>query len=131
MSRSFFLVATFLTECLIYQQTFKVIFGDDMIGFVIGDSDMITGFRLVGIEGTEASTIDEARQAFHDSLSRNDIGVIIISEAFFSDTSLREEVDKVRQERVTPLIVEIPGSKGMVDKMQLSEMISKILGIKI
>jgi vacuolar-type H+-ATPase subunit F/Vma7 len=57
--------------------------------------------------------------------------VIIISEAFFSDTSLREEVDKVRQERVTPLIVEIPGSKGMADKMQLSEMISKILGIKI
>jgi vacuolar-type H+-ATPase subunit F/Vma7 len=102
-----------------------------MIGFVIGDSDMITGFRLVGIEGTEASTIDEAKQAFHDSLSRNDIGVIIISEAFFSDTSLRAEVDKVRQERVTPLIVEIPGSKGMADKIQLSEMISKILGIKI
>ena len=131
MSRSFFLVATFLSECLIYQQTFKVIFGDGMIGFVIGDSDMITGFRLVGIEGIEASTIDEARQAFHTSLSRNDIGVIIISEAFFSDTSLREEVDKVRQERVTPLIVEIPGSKGVADKMQLSEMISKILGIKI
>jgi vacuolar-type H+-ATPase subunit F/Vma7 len=131
MSRSFFLVATFLTECLIYQQTFKVIFGDGMIGFVIGDSDMITGFRLVGIEGIEASTIDEARQAFHKSLSLSDIGVIIISEAFFSDTSLREEVDKVRQERVTPLIVEIPGSKGMADKMQLSEMISKILGIKI
>jgi vacuolar-type H+-ATPase subunit F/Vma7 len=131
MSRSFFLVATFLTECLIYQQTFKVIFGDGMIGFIIGDSDMITGFRLVGIEGIEASTIDEARQAFHKSLSLSDIGVIIISEAFFSDTSLREEVDKVRQERVTPLIVEIPGSKGMADKMQLSEMISKILGIKI
>ena len=131
MSMSFFLVATFLTECLIYQQTFKVILGDGMIGFVIGDSDMITGFRLVGIEGIEASTIDEARQAFHKSLSRSDIGVIIISEAFFSDTSLREEVDKVRQERVTPLILEIPGSKGMADKMQLSEMISKILGIKI
>jgi len=102
-----------------------------MIGFVIGDSDMITGFRLVGIEGIEASTIDEARQAFHRSLSLSDIGVIIISEAFFSDTSLREEVDKVRRERVTPLIVEIPGSKGMADKMQLSERISKILGIKI
>jgi len=131
MSRSFFLVATFLTECLIYQQTFKVIFGDGMIGFVIGDSDMITGFRLVGIEGIEASTIDEARQAFHKSLSRNDIGVIIISEAFFLDASLREEVDKVRQDRVTPLIVEIPGSKAIANKMQLSEMISKILGIKI
>jgi vacuolar-type H+-ATPase subunit F/Vma7 len=102
-----------------------------MIGFVIGDSDMITGFRLVGIEGIEASTSDEAREAFRRSLSRSDIGVIIISEAFSSDTFLREEVDKVRQERVTPLIVEIPGSRGISNKMQLSEMISKILGIKI
>ncbi len=102
-----------------------------MIGFVIGDSDMITGFKLVGIEGSEVSTIEEARQAFHKSLLRNEIGIIIISGAFFSDTSLREEVDKVRRERVTPLIVEIPGSRGMADKTQLSEMISKILGIKI
>jgi vacuolar-type H+-ATPase subunit F/Vma7 len=102
-----------------------------MIGFVIGDSDMITGFRLVGIEGIEASTTDEVLQAFHRTLSRSDIGMIIISEALFSGTSLREEVDKVRQERVTPLIVEIPGSKGSSNKMQLSEMISKILGIKM
>ena len=82
-----------------------------MIGYVIGDSDMITGFRLVGVEGIEVSTIDEARQALHKALSRSDIGVIIISEAFFTDPSMREEVDKIRQERVTPLIVEIPGSK--------------------
>ena len=102
-----------------------------MIGYVIGDSDMITGFRLVGIEGTEASTIDEARIALHKILTRNDIGVIIISEIFFSEPSMREEVDKIRQGRVTPLIVEIPGSKGPANKMQLSDMISKILGIKI
>jgi vacuolar-type H+-ATPase subunit F/Vma7 len=58
-----------------------------MIGFVIGDSDMITGFKLVGIEGSEVTTIEEARQAFYRSLLRNDIGIIIISGAFFSDTS--------------------------------------------
>ena len=44
---------------------------------------------------------------------------------------MREEVDKIRQERVTPLIVEIPGSKGSANKMQLSDIISKILGIKM
>jgi vacuolar-type H+-ATPase subunit F/Vma7 len=131
MSRSFFLVATFLTGCLIYQQTFKVIFGDGMIGFVIGDSDMITGFRLVGVDGVEAFTTDEAHQALNKALTRSDVGVIIISEAFFNDPSLRVQVDKIRQEHVTPLIVEIPGSKGSTNKMQLSEMISKILGIKI
>ena len=102
-----------------------------MIGFVIGDSDMITGFRLVGVEGVEVSTSDEARQALLRALPRSDIGVIIISEAFSNDPSIREEVDKLRQERVTPLIVEIPGSKGPANKIQLSEIVSKILGIKM
>jgi vacuolar-type H+-ATPase subunit F/Vma7 len=131
MSRSFFLVATFLTECLITHQTFKVIFGDGMIGYVIGDSDMITGFKLVGVEGTEASSVDEAKQALHKALTRTDIGVIIISDAFFTDPSMQQEVDKIRQDRVTPMVVEVPGSKGSANKMQLSDMISKILGIKI
>jgi vacuolar-type H+-ATPase subunit F/Vma7 len=102
-----------------------------MIRYVIGDSDMITGFRLVGVEGAEASTVDEARQTLHKALARTDIGVIILSEAFTIDPSMREEVDKIRQERVTPLIVELPGSKGPSNEMQLSDIISKILGIKI
>jgi vacuolar-type H+-ATPase subunit F/Vma7 len=112
-------------------QTFKVIFGDGMIGFVIGDSDMITGFRLVGVEGIEAFTNDEARQALLKALARSDIGVIIISETFSTDPSIREEVNKLRQERVTPLIVEIPGSKGPANETQLSDIVSKILGIKM
>ena len=102
-----------------------------MIGFVIGDNDMITGFRLVGIEGVEASTAEEAQQALNNAVTRSDIGIILISEAFFTDPSMQATVDKVRQEHVTPLIVAIPGSKGPVNKMQLSDMISKILGIKI
>jgi vacuolar-type H+-ATPase subunit F/Vma7 len=102
-----------------------------MIGFVIGDSDMITGFRLVGVEGFEASTSDEAQKVLHKALSRSDVGVIIISEAFSTDPFMREEVEKLRQERVTPLIVEIPGSKGPTNKTQLSDIVSKILGIKI
>ena len=92
---------------------------------------MITGFKLVGVEGVEANSADEARQALNKALPRSDVGFIIISEAFFTDQSLREEVDEIRQERVTPLILEIPGSKGPANQMQLSAMISKILGIKM
>jgi vacuolar-type H+-ATPase subunit F/Vma7 len=102
-----------------------------MIGYVIGDSDMITGFRLVGVEGAEVVTVDEAKQALSKALTRSDIGVIIISEANFNDSSIREQVDKIRQERVTPLIVVLPGSRGPTHGTPLSETISKILGIKI
>lgn len=102
-----------------------------MIAYVIGDSDMVVGFRLVGVEGVEASSTEEARKALHKALARSDVGIIIISEAYFTNSSMQEEVDKIRQERVSPLIVELPASRGLSNKMQLSEIISKILGIKI
>jgi vacuolar-type H+-ATPase subunit F/Vma7 len=116
---------------LIYHPTFKVILGDEMIGYAIGDSDMITGFRLVGVEGMEVSDEKEAIDALHKTLARNDVGVIIISQSFSAISSMRAEIDKIRQERITPLIVELPGSKGTENKTQLSDVVSKILGIKI
>ena len=102
-----------------------------MIGYVIGDADMITGFRLVGIEGAEATTPEEAKVALSRALARSDVGVIIISEAYFSDASIRDQVDKIRQERVTPLIVVLPGSKGPMTGTPITETISRILGIKL
>jgi vacuolar-type H+-ATPase subunit F/Vma7 len=116
---------------LIYQQTFKVIFGDEMIGFVIGDGEMITGFRLVGVEGTEVSTDEEARQALHNVLLRSDVGVVIISESFSGGPSIREELDKLRQEKITPIIVQVPGSKDAMNETKLSDIVSRLLGIKI
>jgi V/A-type H+-transporting ATPase subunit F len=102
-----------------------------MIAYVIGDKDMITGFRLVGVEGIEVSTTEDAQHALRRAVARSDIGIIIINETFLSEPAIRDEVDKIRQERVTPLIVEVPASNGQSNRMQLSEMISRILGIKI
>ena len=87
-----------------------------MIGYVIGDSDMITGFRLVGVQGMEVSDEKEAIDALHKTLARSDIGVIIVSQSFSATPSMRAEIDKIWQERMTPLIVELPGSKGTENK---------------
>ena len=92
---------------------------------------MITGFKLVGVEGKEVSSADEAQQALNNVLTRKDIAIVLISEEFSSQASLREQIDKVRQERVNPMILEIPGSKGLSSRTELSDVISKILGIKI
>jgi vacuolar-type H+-ATPase subunit F/Vma7 len=102
-----------------------------MNAYVIGDNDMITGFRLVGVEGVEADTVEDAQLALRKALTRSDIGIIIISQLYFSDSTMQEQIDKIRQERVTPLIVEVPGSKGAFKQIQISEIISKILGMKI
>jgi vacuolar-type H+-ATPase subunit F/Vma7 len=112
-------------------QAFKVIFGEGMIGYVIGDSDMITGFRLVGVEGAEAATVEEAKKALQTALTRSDIVVIVLSEVFSKDPMIREQVDKIRQEQVMPLIVELPGSREPSSSLQITETIRKILGIKI
>jgi len=102
-----------------------------MIGYVIGDGDMVTGFRLVGVEGAEAAIPGEAKQALSIALARSEVGVIILSEEFYRDTSIREQVDRIRQEQVTPLLVVLPGSRGPMQGIPLSETIGKILGIKL
>lgn len=102
-----------------------------MFSHVIGDGNMITGFKLVGVDGTEVSSSEEALHSLNDALTRKDIAIILVSEEFSSQPSLREQIDKVRLERVTPMILEIPGSKGVTSRIELSDVITEILGIKI
>jgi V/A-type H+-transporting ATPase subunit F len=102
-----------------------------MLGYVIGDSDMITGFRFVGVEGVEVTSPDEALQALNAVLGRNDLAIIIISEEFSTQTQLHEIIDQVRLERRNPLIVEIPGSRGKPSETRMSDLISKTLGVRL
>jgi vacuolar-type H+-ATPase subunit F/Vma7 len=102
-----------------------------MLGYVIGDSDMVTGFRLVGVEGAEANSVDEARQMLDTALARNDLAILIISEEFSSQSQLHEIIDKAHHERKDLLIVEIPGSKGKPSEVHMSDIISKTLGVRI
>ena len=102
-----------------------------MLGFVIGDNDMITGFRLVGIEGIEVTSADEVKQALKNVLNRSDVAIVIVSQAFSSEPSMREEIDKVRRERNTPLIVHKPGSLGAPSETSISDLVSKTLGVRV
>jgi V/A-type H+-transporting ATPase subunit F len=102
-----------------------------MLGYVIGDSDMITGFRLVGVEGVEVTSVDEAWQALNKALARSDLAIILISEEYSTLPQLHETIDKVRRERRNPLIVEVPGSRGKPSEIRMSDIISKILGVRL
>lgn len=102
-----------------------------MLGFVIGDGDMITGFRLVGVEGVEVSSVEEASQSLNKALKRSDLAIIIISEQFSEQKQVHEEIEKVRRERRAPLIVAIPGSKGKPSETKMSDLISKTLGVRM
>ena len=102
-----------------------------MLGYVIGDIDMITGFRLVGLEGAEVNSVDESRQALDKALARNDLAIIIVSEEFSNQPLMREVIEKVRRERKSTLIVEMPGSRGKPSQVNLSDLVSRTLGVRI
>jgi V/A-type H+-transporting ATPase subunit F len=102
-----------------------------MLGFVIGDNDVITGFRLVGVGGIEVTSAEEAREALENALTRNDLAIVIISEEFSAQPQLHEAIDKVRRERISPLIVEVPGSRGKPSEIRMSDLISKTLGVRM
>jgi vacuolar-type H+-ATPase subunit F/Vma7 len=102
-----------------------------MLGLVIGDNDMVNGFRLVGVEGTETTSVNQAQDALERALTRNDLAVIIISEEFSSQPQLQKIIDKVRKERLSPLVVEVPGSRRKPRQVRLSDLISTTLGVRM
>ena len=102
-----------------------------MLGFVIGDNDMVTGFRLVGVEGTEVNSQNEAQKALGQALMRNDLGIILISQELSSEPQLHSAIDTVRRERVSPLILEVPSSRAKPTETRISDLISKTLGVKM
>jgi vacuolar-type H+-ATPase subunit F/Vma7 len=102
-----------------------------MLGFVIGDNNMITGFQLVGVEGVQVNSTDEAKQALESVLARGNVAVVIVSQAFSTQPAMREAIDKIRRERTKPLIVEIPGSRGTTGETRISHLLSKTLGVRL
>jgi V/A-type H+-transporting ATPase subunit F len=100
-----------------------------MYAFVIGDPDMVTGFRLVGVKGIIIFTVDEAWRALSKAIENVDVAVVIISEEF--STKMRDKIDKLRLSRIAPLIVEIPGKLGPSEATDIIDMVRKAVGVKV
>ena len=100
--------------------------------YVIGDEEVVLGFRVVGIDGTIVDTADETAAAFDNVTSGEygDIGILIITEK----ASLLIE-DKVMEWQLAgqyPLLVEIPDMNGHIEgKISLLASIKKAVGIEV
>ncbi len=100
-----------------------------MFGFVIGNNALVTGFKLVGLEGKEVTSVNSAKQAMSEALQRKDLALIVISEEFSSQ--MHDDIDKARIDHTSPLIVELPGPQGASNETRMSILISKTLGMKL
>jgi vacuolar-type H+-ATPase subunit F/Vma7 len=100
-----------------------------MHAFVIGGCDMVTGFQLVGIKGVVVSTVDESQHALFRAVENVDVALILISEEF--STKMRDIIDKLRLDRIAPLIVELPGRFGPSGAIDMSNIMREAIGAKV
>lgn len=100
-----------------------------MYAFVIGNHNMIMGFRLVGVRGAEVSSVDEAWRVLSKTVKNVDVAIIIIDEEF--STKIRDKIDKLRLSRISPLIVEMPGKLRQPETIDISDIVRKAIGVKM
>lgn len=91
--------------------------------------DVTTGLRLSGIDGVFCKNEEELRENFKRLKDREDIGIIILIEKDFS--VIKEEVIAKKLSGKPPLVVTIPGPKGIEDKDFILKYIKESVGIKL
>ena len=104
--------------------------------FVIGERELVLGFKLVGVDGAIAVNRGEALEAFNRVTGMGDLPVperpkvLILTEEV--SAMLEEEVLAWQKKAVYPLIVEIPGINGHLSgKKSLSDAVRDAVGIQI
>ncbi len=97
---------------------------------VIGDEEVVIGFRFVGIPGTVAHTEEEARDAFHAVTEDGDARVLILTEQV--SALIARDVMDWQMNGAYPLIVEIHGITGHVSgRRSLIDSIRDAVGIHV
>lgn len=99
---------------------------------VIGDHSTVTGFRLAGVnEGFEVEDSKEALQIIKETVKDKDSGLVIITEKLYGE--IVEEVQRLTEKRVSPMIVAIPDSKGFFEERidPIRDLVRKAVGIEI
>ncbi len=97
---------------------------------VIGHPQAVLGFSLSGVQGIAVSTAEETNNALDEALTREDVGIILITQ----DVSnlIQGRMDDLRQHSTVPLVVEIPGPEGVGEgQPSLSDVLLRAIGVKI
>ena len=98
--------------------------------FVIGDEEVVTGFRFAGVPGTIVYSRDEALEAFRKTTGAGEALVLIITEQISS--MIAAEVMDWQFSGSYPLIVEIPGIDGHLEnRRSLIDSIREAVGVHV
>jgi V/A-type H+/Na+-transporting ATPase subunit F len=99
--------------------------------YLISDNvDTQVGLRLAGIEGVVVHQADEVKKVLQETMERDDIAVVLITETLLS--LCPELVYNLKLNRKRPLIVEIPDRHGNGrTKDSITRYVREAIGVKI
>ena len=97
--------------------------------FVIGDEDTVLGFSLVGVFGMQATTSEQAMQAWNKALEDPEVGIIVITDGVAA--LIRGLVDRYLFSESFPLVVEIPSAHSKEGPPDLRSLVNQAIGVSL
>ena len=93
------------------------------------DPDVLTGMRLVGIDGVFASTKREVDLAIYKVCTDSEVAVLIVTEGCYNLS--RERLDELKLSAARPLVNVISDSHGARNSSDsIMRLINEAIGIK-
>jgi V/A-type H+/Na+-transporting ATPase subunit F len=97
---------------------------------VIGHPEAVLGFSLVGVNGIEVSTADEANQALDNAMADSNLGIILVT----GDVAelIRLRMDQLQLHSTVPLVVEISApARVQPERPSLNDVVFRAIGVKL
>ena len=95
---------------------------------IIGDIDVVSGFRLGGVKRAEVANSAEEAVAAFDKILDEEISIIIITQVLANE--IRNHINR---KSVLPMIIEIPDKDGSSEGSsdQMADLIKRVIGVEM
>jgi len=91
----------------------------------LGDNETLTALRLAGLTQTYTT-----KDKFHECATDTEVGLILITEKLA--TELSTQITEIRQQKLFPIIVEIPDKRGPTEKEdRIGKIIKRAVGVEL
>ena len=97
--------------------------------YVIGGRDTVLGFSLLGIGGYSPHDTEELRTVLRERFADPDMALILVEDRVAAQAAAL--VDELQSRKDFPLVVEIPGPNGPLEKTSIKEFIAGAIGIRL
>jgi len=96
---------------------------------VIGERELVIGYRLLGMDDTFIVSKDDANKTLQELFSSGKFGLIIVSE--FVRNSLPNAFKTKIEASIEPLVLFMPSLQGNIQEESISVLAKRVLGINI